>query len=259
MTEQTKILFLGTSAANFSPKLKNECKHRFDPDARRASCLLIDETILLDCGMYCMESLAIAKCDLSKITDVFVTHFHADHFTPEHAAKLAEGKKEPLRIWCRRDAQVPQIPNTEIIRMQTGTVYELEDTKVFAVDANHDPASFPQHYIFERNGKKLMYALDGAWFLTASYNRLKNEKLDVLIIDATVGDKIGDYRAAEHNSIPMLRLLLPSLKTNGTITDQTAVYLSHIAPSLHATHAETVKLVEKDGMKVAYDGLSIEF
>ena len=55
----------------------------------------------------------------------------------------------------------------------------------------------------------------------------------------------------------MIRLHLPSLRTIGAICDESEIYLSHIAPSLHVSHAETVKIAESFGAKVAYDGLEI--
>jgi hypothetical protein len=33
------------------------------------------------------------------------------------------------------------------------------------------------------------------------------------------------------------------------------VYASHLAPSLHKSHEETVEILQKDGIGVAYDGL----
>lgn len=259
MEHTTKLFFLGTAAANFSPRLKTDCKDCFDKDARRASCMLIGDDCMVDCGLYALESLRIAGTDISKITDVFITHLHADHFVPEHVAKIAEGKEAPLRVWVRRDAELPEIPNTQIIRIPLHTVVPVSDTMtVESIDANHHPGTFPQHYIFTIRGKQLLYALDGGWFLTASYNYLKNRNLDMVVLDATCGDYLGDYRMGEHNSIPMIRVMLPSLKTWGAINDQTRVYLSHLAPKLHLSHDETVELVAKDGMLVAYDGLEVE-
>ncbi len=258
MEQTVKLTFLGTAAANFSPRLKTDCKDRFDCDARRASCMLIGENYLVDCGMYVMESMRIAGTDISKITDIFVTHFHADHFIAEHVIQIAAGKEKPLRLWVRRDAQVPPMENVEVVHLPLETeVVVSESMSVASIDANHDPRSFPQHFVFTIHGKKMLYALDGAWFLTSSYNYLRDCKLDVAVLDATCGDYVGDYRMGEHNSIPMIRLMLPSLKKWGVIHEQTRVYLSHIAPKLHASHAETVELVAKDGLLVACDGLQI--
>lgn len=259
MEQTTKLTFLGTAAANFPPRLKTDCKDRFDKDARRASCMLIGENYLIDCGMYVMESMRIAGTDVSKITDIFVTHLHADHFVAEHAEQIAAGKDKQLRLWVRRDAQVPPMENVEVIYLPLETEVAVSETMTVAsIDANHHPQSFPQHFVFTINGKKMLYALDGAWFLTSSYNYLRSRKLDVVVLDATCGDYVGDYRMGEHNSIPMIRLMLPSLKTWGAIDERTRVYLSHIAPKLHATHEETVKLVADDGLLVAYDGLQIQ-
>ena len=104
----------------------------------------------------------------------------------------------------------------------------------------------------------IFYALDGAWFLHETYYALKNTNLDFLVLDCTCGDYEGDYRIGEHNTIPMIRLMLPSLKKWGTITEKTQVYASHLAPSLHKSHEETVEILQKDGVYVAYDGLSLQ-
>jgi hypothetical protein len=93
--------------------------------------------------------------------------------------------------------------------------------------------------------------------MTATSNYLVDKKIDVMIFDATVGDYEGDFRVAEHNSIPMIRLMLPSLMTRGIITKDTDIYLSHIAPRLHKPHEQTVRLLEKDGFFVAFDGAKI--
>ena len=60
-------------------------------------------------------------------------------------------------------------------------------------------------------------------------------------------------------TIPMIRVMIPSLKTVGIIDSHTQIYLSHIAPSLHIPHKQLVKSVQQDGFIVAYDGLKINF
>ena len=258
-TEKTICTFLGTSAADFSLLRRTDCENRFDLNARRASCMLIGEDLLIDCGMHVLDSLRIANADTSKITDIFLTHLHADHFIREHAEKLAEGKDRPVKIWCRQDAVIPYIKNTEVIRMEEGVYYHIrEGVNAMSVYANHEESSFPQHVLFNVNGKKLFYATDGAWLLARACQFLKKKRVDHFVVDATCGDYTGDYRFAEHNSIPMIRLMLPSLKKNEIIHDQTQIILTHIAPSLHKSHEETQRIVEGDGMTVAYDGMTLE-
>lgn len=167
--------------------------------------------------------------------------------------------KKPANIWVRCDAVINQMKNVKIIRMEEQTKYQVSsEVSVVSLDANHDEKSFPQWLLFEIVGKKLLYAVDGSWFLTKTYNYLKNSLLDYLFLDATCGDYIGDYRMAEHNSIPMIKLMIPSLIKFGIISSKTQVYITHIATSLHKQHDEIVHQVKDMNIDVAYDGLSIE-
>ena len=253
-----QVLFLGTCACDYSPKLKDEYKDCFDKNARRSSAVLLNEKYLIDCGEHCLDELRIAKTDISKITDVFVTHLHSDHFNAECIETLAEGKIQPLRLWIREDAVLPALKNVEIRRMKNEEKYSItSELSVTGLLANHDPKVYPQHLLFEVSGKKFLYACDGAWFLTATYNYLKNQKLDLLVLDATCGELENEWRIAEHNTLPMIRLMLPSLKKVGIIDEYTQTYLSHIAPSLHRPHVEIEQSMEKYGVKVAYDGLML--
>ncbi|MBP5308485.1 MAG: MBL fold metallo-hydrolase [Clostridia bacterium] len=251
--------FLGTCAADFHLLKITDCADRFDLNARRASCMLIGESLLIDCGMHAIDSMRIAKADISKITDIFLTHTHADHFNRENVEKIAENKKFPVRLWCRQDAIIPPIDNVETVNMKEGEYYSVcEGINAMSVYANHDEDSFPQHILFNVNGKKLLYATDGAWLLSRACKHLKNKLIDYYIIDATCGDYVGDYRFAAHNSIPMIRLMLPSLKANGIIGDETKIILTHIAPSLHKPHEQICRVTKADGMTVAYDGMTFE-
>ena len=254
-----EILFLGTCACDYSPLLQTTYKDVFDKNARRSSCALINGRYLIDCGYHCLEELRIAKIDLAQITDIFVTHFHSDHYNVECISQIAKASERTLRVWVRAGANVIAISNVEWKLMGKGIEYTVdENVKVTGLLANHNESVFPQHILLDVAGKKIFYALDGAWFLHETYYALKNTNLDFLVLDCTCGDYEGDYRMGEHNSIPMIRLMLPSLKKWGAITEKTQVYASHLAPSLHKSHEETVEILQKDGVYVAYDGLSLQ-
>ena len=258
-----QLFFLGTCAADFSSKLNNECANCFDKDARRASCALFDSRFLIDCGPHCLDSLRIAGIDMTTITDVFFTHLHDDHFNPTNLQTIASSKaatgSAPLRVWFREDADFPTLEHVELHRMKLYENYAVTDSlSITSVEANHTQSFFPQWLLFKENGKKMLYATDGCWFMEGAYHFLRNAELDTIIMDATCGDDIKDDRIAGHNSLPMIRLLLPALRYNRMITPQTNIVLTHLAPSLHRPHAETVQIVEKDGMVVAYDGLTID-
>lgn len=258
-----KLFFLGTCAADFSPKLNNECANCFDKDARRASCALLDSRFLIDCGPHCIDSMRIADIDMTTITDVFFTHLHDDHFNLDNLQIIISARAEdggaPLRIWFREDADFPTLDGAELFPMKLYQRYAITDSLfITSVEANHDQNFYPQWLLFEQNRKKMLYATDGSWFIQETYNFLKDATLDLLVIDATCGDDIKDDRMAGHNSLPMIRLLLPALRHTKIITPQTNIVLTHLAPSLHKTHDEIVQIVKKDAMVVAYDGLSLD-
>lgn len=253
-----KITFLGTCACDFSDKLNNEFKDCFDKNARRASAVMINDNFLIDSGLHVLDSLRIAKKDLGEISDIFISHLHSDHFNLDNIKKIAKCTKS-LRLWVREDAEIPQIENVQIVKMTPYTEYEVKSgVYVTGLLANHDPSSCPQHLIFKCGERKLFYGCDGAWLLTPTYNYLKKAELDVAIFDCTMGDYLGDYRVGEHNCISMLRILLPSLKNERIITNDTRVYFSHLAPSLHKPHDETEIIANGFGASVAYDGLVTE-
>ena len=73
----------------------------------------------------------------------------------DYIAKIAEGKKEPLRLWVREDAVIEDIPNVIIKKLTPFVKYQVSETlSVTAMPANHNQNFYPQHFIFERNGKK---------------------------------------------------------------------------------------------------------
>ena len=254
--KKVDITFLGTCARDFSPRLEGDLKDKFDKDARRSSSMMIDGCMLVDCGRHTLESLRIAGKDTRQISDIFITHLHDDHYDAGNIAAIASGDRTPLRLWAREGANIPQIDGVELLYMKPFEKYCVrEGMHIVGMPANHDPNAYPQHFVIEIDGKKIFYGCDGGWMLNETYNALRGALVDFWVFDATVGDYEGDFRAAEHNSIPMIKLLLPSLRTIGAIGESTVIYLSHIAPSLHLSHEQTVKIAEAFGAHVAYDGL----
>ena len=70
--------------------METDCKNKFDKDARRSSCGLLNGQYLVDCGLHTIEALGIAGVELSRITDVFITHTHANHCIFENVEQIAK-------------------------------------------------------------------------------------------------------------------------------------------------------------------------
>ncbi len=252
------LQFLGTGAADYSKTILEDFPNRFDPDTRRASAALLNGRYLIDAGPHILNSLQIAGIPAKDITDLFFTHLHKDHFLPASVESLAAGNRSPLRVWVREDAVFPDISGIELHRMRLHETYRVgNDLLLTGLPANHGQDSYPQHLLIEPGHKKLYYALDGAWVLNSTFNALRDTHLDMLVLDGTCGDYVGDFRLGEHNSIPMIRLMLPSFRTVGAIDDHTVIYISHLARTLHKSHAETSAICEAAGFHAACDGLIV--
>ena len=253
-----EALFLGTCACDFSPKLKTEYKDCFDKDARRASVLLFDDTYMIDCGPHALESLRIAGKDIAKITDIFISHIHYDHFTSGHIKAIAEGREKPLRLWVREGSVFDPIENVEIHWMKPYERYEVAPDVFFTgLIANHNEESTPQHLILEKDGKKIFYGCDGGWFLAPTYEHMKHQAFDLMVLDCTVGDRPENPLMAVHNNIPMIKMMMPTLRMEQMVTKKSRVFISHIAPMFHRSHAETCFIMKDSGVEVAYDGLAV--
>ena len=250
-----KITFLGTGAADFSPLLETEFKDKFDKNARRSSAILIDGRFLVDCGPHTFHAMEMLEIPMEQITDLFLTHLHSDHCNWDNIRALAAKVPQPLRIWHRVGAAVQPVENAEFHPMESEESAVIDGLTVKALAANH--AKWPLHYDFELDGVKMFYGCDGAWLLHDTYYAMRGRNYDCMIMDATVGDYVGDYRMGEHNSIPMIRMMAASFETDRVIAVDGQLWLSHLARTLNKPHDETVELLKKDGFFAAYDGLTI--
>jgi phosphoribosyl 1,2-cyclic phosphate phosphodiesterase len=135
--------------------------------------------------------------------------------------------------------------------------------KIISVLANHSIVTNGEnhafHYIIETpEGKKIFYGLDGAWFLRPSWEEMKKHKFDIMIFDCTAGDS-DDWRLFEHNTIPMLRMMVKEIGERKMLAENGKLIASHFAKSLHGTHEETENILSEINVLTAYDGLKLDF
>lgn len=259
-----RLTFLGTCAADVDrAAIASLCPDHFDPDHRRYAAALLEEHILIDCGPMVLDSLRILGIDPAGITDLVVTHTHADHVAPDAIAAVAGARPTPLRIWCEQHAvpRVSGVPNTVLRPLTVGQTVTVGDVTVTPLAANHYVEGSPEtplHYLLEKNGRKVFYGCDGGWLRTPTYNHLVGKQIDLFIFDGTVGDYEGDERMACHNSIPMIRLMLRSMRPRGIFAPDGRICLSHMAHTLHRPYRETQEILARDGLLAARDGLTLE-
>ena len=252
-----ELTFLGTGAADFAKDLCEPSMKKLDKNIRRSSALLLNRNLLIDCGPHLCDELELCQIDPCGIEHILLTHEHGDHFSVQSLGELAIRKGGPIYLWHSEQIDLPQVDGVIFCPLAAEQTYEIGGCLVTPLGANHTRGAL--HFSLESEGKKLFYGCDGAWLLMPTYYYMKNKAYDVMVMDATVGDYEGDYRMAEHNSIPMIRMMKKSFLTYGIATDTTKIILSHLARTLHKPYEQTCMLVKDDGFTVAYDGMVLNF
>jgi len=260
-----KLLFLGTGAADYAVKPEEQMT---DKD-RRYSGILANGEFLLDVAPQSFGFAQRCGVDFSNIRFVLVSHTHYDHYSKAAVLNFAKQSGRRLKLFCHENA-VEKLGLTEQDRafiepvgVKIMSAFETDGYKVMPLAANHIVDGSPEeplHYIIEdKNGKRYFYGCDGGWFVAQTWEYMRKLKFDGMILEATVGDKDGDFRLGTHNSIPMLRLIVAALWENKMIDENTRLFASHIARTLHISHDDTAEKLKKIGIDTAFDGFETEF
>lgn len=260
-----KIEFLGTGAADWNISNRVE-----GAEFRRFSSALVDDELLIDPGPHIFDYAEHSgQPDLfSGVRHIIVTHSHGDHFTPESVARLCTGRDctlyadgtviRPLieRLGAETARQirfVPVVPRTPV------AVGDYLITPVRSNHATDNPGEQTLNYIVERAGKRFFYGLDSGWISYDAFSAMRKLRFDAIVFEATLGDVPDDDRIFGHTSLEMIETMLRSLRRVGCVDGKTALYISHMARTLHTPHPLLVERCKPLGITPAYDGMVAEF
>lgn len=223
-----KLHFLGTGAADWKLADKEREDYRFFSSA------LIDGVLLIDSGPDVFVSAKKYGIDLSGIKYVIRTHSHSDHFCEETLNKLVDNGAQFIEF-CENEQKC------------------FGEYKVTSYKANHGTCEDAVHFIIEKNGKRIFYGLDSCWLMYDEVCAIKENGVDIAVIDATIGNVKGDYRVFEHNNLEMVRIMKDSLKDNIK-----KFIISHMAYTLHDEHSVLAEQMSKENIITAFDNFMIE-
>ncbi len=266
-SSDNQILFLGTGAADWPfDEYPSDSRPLLAGEFRGSSSILLGGKILVDCGPTVPAAVEMFDVNLSLLKDVLITHTHEDHFSLKSLKSIAGrvGDSVKLNLWVERGAlaKTESLGNIFNIRiLEPGREAEIGGYSILPLAANHGVTNSPEiplHFLFSFPGRKLLYAMDGAWLMKAAWRAIMELELDCIIWDGTIGDLPGDYRIFEHNSIPMIRIMNQTLRANGVYTGSTRIILSHLARTLHPGHRELAEKLAKEGMESAHDGMVVK-
>lgn len=279
--------FLGTSAAEQFPGIWCSCKNcseariRGGRNIRRNSSAMIGPHTLIDFGPTIVNQLDQHGMSLLNIDTVLVTHAHEDHFFPWYLRwrRFPEGqtttpkghekgptftKPLPLTIY---GSKVVKERTLEAIRQEPEnhhlTLVVLEPFKEYVANhvrftpfvANHDFRQDCFNFIIEYSGKKILYAVDTAWFLEEAMEFLKMHRFDLIVMEGTYGfNEEHNFHETGHCNFYANKQAREWMLGEKVIEESTPFVVSHVSPHHSPPHDESSILLKKWGLTLAYDG-----
>ena len=283
--------FLGTCAADGMPNPFCICKlcqdARKHPARQRfRSMFLLDEKNLIDCGPDLNAACAKSGVELSMLENIYITHTHSDHFCISNSGLMEMSttrRKEPIDLFLseaayeravmllhafgkpiRQDNEAGHMGN-ELIRLhpvRVGEAFEQDGYRILPVDTTHrvSKAETAINFLFEKDGFKLLYACDTGYYQPETIELLRNARIDVLVLEATWGNRTDTSTASHLNCEAYLDMLDILLKAD-IIRPDTRCYASHINHKHDLNHDQMQQWFDehsKMSVTVAWDGLVVE-
>lgn len=287
------MIFLGTGASEMIPNPMCGCdvcrRAQASSDLRERrlrTSFLLDEENLIDCGADVTSACVREGISLQNLKNIFLTHTHLDHFSTVTLENLQMCITEPpkLNIFMSQHAydgihrlgkvlvgqEYTNYPETAkkwpaqctFVPVKPYQEFWVDDMAVSAVVGRHrgmfnDEKSL--NYVFRKGGKTFFYASDTGLFYPETFEYLKGQHLDAMAVECTFG-KAAISREAHHLNLEHPFETIDCLIGQGTVDDDTMIYLTHIGHKGGLLHEELNEVVQRrygGHVCVAYDGLRI--
>ena len=262
-----KVRFLGTGAADWNGRDERG-------ELRRLSSILLDDNIFIDLTAGNIEMIPSS----AHPDTIFYTHSHGDHYHPASALRAGVKRAYLGQTWYdiakgdfQRAAKELQMPMPEIVPLYVGQAVTVGDITITPLPASHATGyTFEQTlmYLVEKGGVRLIYATDtggipavAARLAGIDAHDATGKPITALIMEATMG--IGhddDFRSYTHTSVAGVERIVRILEKTKRYTpaEGQAVYLTHMARTLHGTQAELDATLPRP-LRAARDGEEVIF
>lgn len=259
-----ELLFLGTGAADWSPK------HKGGDLYRRLSSALVNDDLLIDPGP-CIYDFA-EECKNTElylnVKNVILTHSHSDHFNPGTLLRLTRESKHTLHFWAQPTAYeklLAAATNGEklpvfhpLMPMVAEVIGNYDILPCYANHGDLPAGEIPLNYIVKQGDRSFFYGSDSGWLMYETYKKIKKAKPNVMIFECTTGYAPGDERIFGHTSIAMIGIMMESIVAQKATAEDCRYFATHMARTLHTTHEDTAERLRPFGVTPAFDGMKIE-
>lgn len=279
--------FLGTGAAEGIPAPFCKCPNCENArqvgghEVRLRTCFRLTDSIMIDLGADAVMQ-AIKYGDLSQVNHVLVTHTHEDHlnlhmlleclwakdyrdtlhfYFTDKAYDIVERWRESPWILKGKVREFEEKGYVAFHKLEFEKKVEIEGIGFTPFRGNHrgNVNENSALYLIELgDGRKLFYGLDTSIYYPETLDALKGHHIDIYISENTMGTLECPPHLG-HMRLQDVRELVTTLCEQGTLDEQSVLYLTHI--NHHSTHQQNIEGVKKLHFPVktivAYDGLKI--
>ena len=283
------IKYLGTAAAEGIPAVFCNCatcrearekKGRF---IRTRSQAILDNRLLVDFNADTYMHSLLHDINLSKIGNVVITHVHEDHYYPEELLNRRVGfcnsfEYETLTLHGSQDIQdyareifsVCVSDNPSVLQEQKRIAFDymkpyetrvIDGFNVTALPATHG-TPHPYIYLFEKDGKVLLYFNDSGYLTeeTMAFLKEKKVKFDLVSYDCTWGKNDAGAAVSSHMGVPNNVEARRRFIENGNYKDSTISVITHFSHNIpNVGYGDMLKIASDNDFLLAYDGMVIEF
>jgi len=270
-----KVRFLGTAAFEGIPSLFCRCalcKKAMELGGRnmrtRTSVMLGDD-MKIDFPPDTLLHMQRDKLDLELVKDLLFTHSHSDHLYPEDLVVrlpgYAQSADHPIHIYAHDLPLAKSLGalqwnggtkgKFELHRIQPFERTETQTAVIVPLPASHDRMETCLLYYIEKDGKTILYGHDSGDFPKATLDWLKDKKLDLAVLECTVGHH--NYRAS-HMNVEAAVEATQQLREFGTLAPDSSVVVTHFSHNAGLTHEDLTGIFEPHGITVAYDGMELD-
>ncbi|MCL4514957.1 MAG: hypothetical protein M1379_05155 [Firmicutes bacterium] len=139
----------------------------------------------------------------------------------------------------------------------------VEDGKPFMAGAARVTPLIADHflgkgaftYLIEYQGRAIFYGLDSGWYPEATWEVLRHHRLNAAVIDCTHGSLPSERN---HMGVEQVIKVKQALLAQGSAGPETIFVATHFSHNGRFLHHQLEEAFFPHGIKVAYDGMTLE-